>query len=283
MTSCPRTSSFRTTYRATRMPTRSADRAQDDRDLQRHRKALGTGGWPASPILADESGPGIAFVGDRHAGEPVAPGVRSFGPSRRPNAPGSRSRWPRPSRSIAWSSLTRSTTRSRSATSSLPTTGHTSDRRGAVAGAGPRRVAPAVDEATTRSLLDGLFELRSPPRPGESTRSPSSARPRTVHSGLRARRADSASLGLRTEPTHWVPWDRFELVSAGLIEAEDEFRDVSAPGWISGINSGTRLLTGRNPSPAQKPARCASPATRRPRSCSSARTRGSRFGSSPRR
>ena len=63
------------------------------------------------------------------------------------------------------------------------------------------------------------------PRPGRADQFPDLSPPRTVHraacldEGLRIE-------GLRGEPTHWVPWDRVEMICAGKVTAEDEFRDV---------------------------------------------------------
>ncbi len=139
-----------------------------------------------------------------------------------------------------------------------------------------------LDEATTRKLLDGLFALEIAAEAWRVDLFPELGIPRTVHVAS-CEEGGFRVLGLRGETTHWVPWDKFELVSAGLIEAEDEFRDVSAPSWIAGLNSGARLLTGRNPARRGGPARCGSPATPCPRSSSSARTRESRSGSSPAR
>jgi hypothetical protein len=108
-----------------------------------------------------------------------------------------------------------------------------------------------LDEATTRKLLDGLYELEIAAEAWRLDAFPELGTPRTIHSAS-CEDAGFRVMGLRGEPTHWVPWDKFELISAGLIEAEDEFRDVSPPGWISGINAGARLFTGRNPARARK-------------------------------
>jgi hypothetical protein len=108
-----------------------------------------------------------------------------------------------------------------------------------------------LDEATTRKLLDGLFELEIAAEAWLVAAFPDLGTPRTVHAGS-CEEGGFRVLGLRGEPTHWVPWDKFELISAGFIESEDEFRDVSPPSWITGINSGARLLTGRNPARPRK-------------------------------
>jgi hypothetical protein len=105
-----------------------------------------------------------------------------------------------------------------------------------------------LDEAMTRKLLDGLYELEIAAEAWRLDKFPDLGTPRNVHvaactdGGFRV-------MGLRGEPTHWVPWDKFELISAGLIAAEDEFREVSPQTWISAINSGARLMLGRSPRP----------------------------------
>ena len=121
-----------------------------------------------------------------------------------------------------------------------------------------------LPEDQARALLDGLYDLGSRPRRGWSTSSPTSAPPRTIH--------DAACLpegfrvkGLRGEPTHWVPWDKVELICAGRIEAEDEFRgvrpaDAGPRPWRPGL----RALTLRKPRarPPPRPRASASRATR---------------------
>jgi hypothetical protein len=69
--------------------------------------------------------------------------------------------------------------------------------------------------------------------------------------------------GLRGEPTHWAPWDRVELICAGRIAAEDEFRHVQSPRWPSTVVSGIRALALMKPQPASRTAR-ASRITREP-------------------
>jgi hypothetical protein len=68
-------------------------------------------------------------------------------------------------------------------------------------------------------------------------------------------------MGLRGEPTHWVPWPKVELLCAGRIEAEDEYRSVSPPSWPSAVVTGIRALALRRPEPSFRRAR----ATRVPR------------------
>lgn len=117
-----------------------------------------------------------------------------------------------------------------------------------------------LDEPTVRRLLDGLFEHKVAAEAWRTDQFPDLTPPRTIHraaclaEGLRIE-------GLRGEPTHWVPWDRIEMLCAGKITAEDEFRDVRGPRWPSSIVAGIRALALRKPKPISR----ASRATRIPR------------------
>ncbi len=108
-----------------------------------------------------------------------------------------------------------------------------------------------LNEAQSRKLLDGLYELEVAAEAWRADSFPDINRPRTVHEaacidgGFRV-------TGLRGEPTHWVPWDKIELIAAGKIAAEDEFRDVTPPGWINAISTGFRAALGRAPRTARK-------------------------------
>lgn len=103
-----------------------------------------------------------------------------------------------------------------------------------------------LDESQARQLLDGLYDLKVAAEAWRVDAFPDIARPRTIHEasclagGFRV-------TGLRGEPTHWVPWDRIELICAGRIDAEDEVREVHPPGWIHAISTGFRAATGRSP------------------------------------
>ena len=108
-----------------------------------------------------------------------------------------------------------------------------------------------LDEAMTRSLLDGLYDLEVAAEAWRTDKFPELGMPRPVHVGS-CEEGGFRVNGLRGEPTHWVPWDKFELVSAGLIDAADEFRDVSPSSWLQGINAGARLLLGRGPKRPRK-------------------------------
>src|SRR5699024_5568542 len=65
--------------------------------------------------------------------------------------------------------------------------------------------------------------------------------PRTIH-GAACLPDGFRVQGLRGEPTHWVPWDRIELISAGLIAVEDEYRGIVPPNWTSALTMGLRAL-----------------------------------------
>jgi hypothetical protein len=117
-----------------------------------------------------------------------------------------------------------------------------------------------LEEGQVRQVLDGLYELRVPAEAWRSDLFPELSPARTVH------RAACLSEGFRTEglrgePTHWVPWDRIELICAGRIAAEDEYRNVYAPRWPSAVVAGFRALVLMKPNPTSRRAR----ATRIPR------------------
>lgn len=108
--------------------------------------------------------------------------------------------------------------------------------------------------AQARDLLDGLYVLGVAAEAWLAESFPDLSPARTIH--------DAACLpegfrvkGLRGEPTHWVPWNKVELVCAGRIDAEDEFRGVRPPGWPSAVVTGLRALTLRGPKPAPRRAR----------------------------
>lgn len=118
----------------------------------------------------------------------------------------------------------------------------------------------ALTADQSRALLDGLYDLGVAAEAWLVDKFPDLNPVRTVH--------DAACLpegfrvkGLRGEPTHWVPWNKVELVCAGRIDAEDEFRSGGPPRWPSAIATGLRALTLRKPRPSPRLAR----ATRVPR------------------
>lgn len=112
----------------------------------------------------------------------------------------------------------------------------------------------ALPEKETRALLDGLYVLGVPAEAWRTDIFPDLAPPRTIHSaaclpeGFRVK-------GLRGEPTHWVPWDKIELVGAGQIDTVDEFRSVSPPAWPSAVVTGLRAMVFRRPIPSSRRAR----------------------------
>lgn len=108
-----------------------------------------------------------------------------------------------------------------------------------------------LDERQVRRLLDGLYELKIAAEAWRLDAFPDLSRPRTIHEaaclpgGFRV-------TGLRGEPTHWVPWDKVELIAAGKIGADDEFREVTPPGWINALSTGFRAALGKAPRSARK-------------------------------
>lgn len=112
----------------------------------------------------------------------------------------------------------------------------------------------ALSEKVTRELLDGLYVLGVPAEAWRTDVFPELAPPRTIHSaaclpeGFRVK-------GLRGEPTHWVPWNKIELVGAGRIDTVDEYRSVSPPAWPSAVVTGLRAMVFRRPIPSSRRAR----------------------------
>jgi hypothetical protein len=117
-----------------------------------------------------------------------------------------------------------------------------------------------LEEATVRQLLDGLYDAQIAAEAWRSDQFPELSPARTVHrcacldEGLRIE-------GLRGEPTHWVLWSAIELICAGRISAEDEFRNVHQTRWPSTVVAGIRALALMKPIRASRHAR----ATRIPR------------------
>lgn len=102
-----------------------------------------------------------------------------------------------------------------------------------------------LDETSTRTLLDGLYEFGVAAEAWRTDRFPELSPARTIHraacldDGLRIE-------GLRGEPTHWVPWDRVEMICAGRVSGEDGRRAGSAH-WPSAVVSGLRAIALRKP------------------------------------
>jgi hypothetical protein len=109
-------------------------------------------------------------------------------------------------------------------------------------------------EDEVRKLLDGLYELGIAAEAWRTDQFPELSPARTVHRA--ACLAEGFRIqGLRGEPTHWVPWDRIELICAGRISAEDEYRHVQPPRWPSTVVAGIRALTLMKPQPSSRRAR----------------------------
>jgi hypothetical protein len=106
-------------------------------------------------------------------------------------------------------------------------------------------------EGEVRELLDGLYDLGVAAEAWRLDQIPKLAPARTIHDaaclpeGLRIR-------GLRGEPTHWIPWDKVDLISAGRIRAEDEYREVVPPTWVNAVSTGLNALLHRRPTLPRK-------------------------------
>ena len=111
-----------------------------------------------------------------------------------------------------------------------------------------------LDEAKTRLLLDGLYDIAVAAEAWQVDRFPNLGTPRSIHraacldDGLRIE-------GLRGEPTHWIPWDKVELICAGRIGISDEFRSTNPPRWPSAIVTGIRAIALRAPRPNDRRSR----------------------------
>jgi hypothetical protein len=128
---------------------------------------------------------------------------------------------------------------------------HPTDAMQWVARSAPGIWPQPLAEGEVRELLDGLYELKVPAEAWRIDLLPDLNPVRTIH--------DAACLpegfrvkGLRGEPTHWVPWDRIEIVSAGRIMLADEFRNVAPPGWAAAISTGLNAMIGRAPRSLRK-------------------------------
>ena len=88
-----------------------------------------------------------------------------------------------------------------------------------------------------KALLDGLYDEGVAAEAWRVDQFPDLVPPHNVH--VAACLADGFRVsGLRGEPTHWVPWDKVELISAGKVDQPDEYRNVAAPSWASALRSG---------------------------------------------
>jgi hypothetical protein len=111
-----------------------------------------------------------------------------------------------------------------------------------------------LDKSSVRRVLDGLYEFGVAAEAWRTDQFPELSPARTVHraacldQGLRIE-------GLRGEPTHWIPWDRIEMICAGRITTDDEYRDVQPARWPSLVVSGIRALAFRKPRPMHRASR----------------------------
>jgi hypothetical protein len=111
-----------------------------------------------------------------------------------------------------------------------------------------------LEEAEVRKLLDGLYECRVAAEAWRVDQFPDLSPARTVHRA--ACMAEGFRIeGLRGEPTHWMPWDRIELICAGRIGVEDEYRQVQPRRWPSTVVAGLRALAFMKPQPSSRRAR----------------------------
>jgi hypothetical protein len=111
-----------------------------------------------------------------------------------------------------------------------------------------------LEEAEVRQLLDGLYDLGIAAEAWRSDLFPELNPARTLHRAACLAEGFRAE-GLRGEPIHWAPWDRIELICAGRIAAEDEYRNVSAPRWPSAVVAGFRALAFMKPQSSSRRAR----------------------------
>jgi hypothetical protein len=104
-----------------------------------------------------------------------------------------------------------------------------------------------LDEASTRTLIDGLYEFGVAAEAWRADQFPDLSPPRTIH---RAACLDEGLRldGLRGEPTHWVPWDRIEMICAGRV-VDDDGRSGTSSRWPSAVVSGLRAATLLKPRP----------------------------------
>lgn len=101
-----------------------------------------------------------------------------------------------------------------------------------------------LSEQEAKTLLDGLFDLGVPAEARRADLFPKLSPPRTIH--IAACLQDGLRVGgLRGEPTHWIPWDKLELISAGRVDIPDEFHDVRPPSWVSAVATGLNALLRR--------------------------------------
>jgi hypothetical protein len=115
-----------------------------------------------------------------------------------------------------------------------------------------------LEERTVRELLDRLYDYQVAAEAWRADQFPELSPARTIHrvacldEGLRIE-------GLRGEPTHWVPWDKIEMICAGRIVAHDEFSDSQRRRWTPSVLAGIRAIALRKPKPMERRSRTQRP------------------------
>jgi hypothetical protein len=113
-----------------------------------------------------------------------------------------------------------------------------------------------LEEAAVRRLLDGLYDAQIAAEAWRTDQFPDLSPPRTIHRGACLGEGLRVE-GLRGEPTHWIPWGSVELICAGRILSEDEFRNVQNIRWPSTVMAGIRALALMKPRPVKRLSRAA--------------------------
>ncbi len=113
-----------------------------------------------------------------------------------------------------------------------------------------------LEESEVRRLLDGLFQAGIAAEAWRTDQFPELNPARTVHRAACLAEGFRVE-GLRAEPTHWVPWDRIELICAGRIGGDDEFRSGHSPRWPTVVVAGIRALALMKPQPSSRLGRAA--------------------------
>ena len=109
-----------------------------------------------------------------------------------------------------------------------------------------------LEETEVRELLDGLYEPEIAAEAWRTDLFPDLSPPRTIHRAACMKEGFRIE-GLRGEPTHWVPWDRIELICAGGSPPRTSFATSSRPGGRRRSSSGIRALALMKPQAAQPP------------------------------
>ena len=98
-----------------------------------------------------------------------------------------------------------------------------------------------LEEPEVRKLLDGLYEAGVAAEAWRTDQFPELSPARTIHRAACLNEGFRIE-GLRGEPTHWVPWDRIELICAGRIVGRGRVSQRPTPRWPSTVVSGIRAL-----------------------------------------